>query len=70
MTACSIIRMANMKGLIYILLDGVGDRPDPKLNWITSLEAAHTPWLDSLARRGISGLVYPVGKDIAPESDI
>ncbi|MCP8306113.1 MAG: 2,3-bisphosphoglycerate-independent phosphoglycerate mutase [archaeon] len=62
--------MANMKGLIYILLDGVGDRPDPKLNWITSLEAAHTPWLDSLARRGISGLVYPVGKDIAPESDI
>ncbi|MCP8323670.1 MAG: alkaline phosphatase family protein [Candidatus Methylarchaceae archaeon HK02M2] len=59
-----------MKRLIYILLDGVGDKPDPELNWITPLEAAHTPQLDSLARGGISGLVYPVGKDIPPESDI
>ncbi|MGQ9468699.1 MAG: alkaline phosphatase family protein [Nitrososphaerales archaeon] len=59
-----------MSKIIYVLLDGVGDRPDPRLNYITPLEAAYTPYLDSLARKGISGLVYPVGKDIPPESDI
>jgi len=59
-----------MNKLIYVLLDGVGDRPDPRLNYVTPLEAAHTPNLDFLARKGISGLVYPVGKDIPPESDI
>ncbi|MEM3437102.1 MAG: alkaline phosphatase family protein [Nitrososphaerales archaeon] len=59
-----------MKKLIYILLDGVGDRPDPELNYVTPLEAAYTPNLDFLARKGKSGLVYPVGKDISPESDI
>lgn len=56
--------------LFYILLDGVGDKPDPSLNWLTPLEAAYTPSLDLLARRSISGLVYPVAKGIAPESDI
>ncbi|MGQ9719161.1 MAG: alkaline phosphatase family protein [Nitrososphaerales archaeon] len=59
-----------MNKILYILLDGVGDRPDPRLNYITPLDAAHTPRLDSLARKGISGLVYPVGKNISPESDI
>lgn len=59
-----------MNKLIYVLLDGVGDRPDPRLNYVTPLEAAHTPNLDFLARKGISGLVYPVGKYISPESDI
>ncbi|MEM2955910.1 MAG: hypothetical protein QXM25_04255, partial [Nitrososphaerales archaeon] len=59
-----------MGRLVYVLLDGVGDRPDPRLNYVTPLEAAYTPNLDSLARKGFSGLVYPVGKSIAPESDI
>ncbi|MCP8321934.1 MAG: 2,3-bisphosphoglycerate-independent phosphoglycerate mutase, partial [archaeon] len=59
-----------MSKMIYVLLDGVGDRPDPRLNYVTPLEAAYTPYLDSLARKGISGLVYTVGKDISPESDI
>ncbi len=59
-----------MSKMIYVLLDGVGDRPDPSLNYVTPLEAAYTPHLDSLARKGISGFVYPVSKDISPESDI
>lgn len=59
-----------MSKIVYVLLDGVGDRPDPKLNYVTPLESAYTPNLDSLARKGISGLVYSVGKDIPPESDI
>ncbi len=59
-----------MRRLLYILLDGVGDRPHPDLRGKTPLEAAHTPNMDKLACMGISGLVYPVGKGIAPESDI
>ena len=59
-----------MDKLIYVLLDGVGDRPNPKLNYLTPLEAAYTPNLDKLVRKGISGIVHPVGKGISPESDI
>ena len=59
-----------MRKLLYVLLDGVGDRPNPELNYTTPLEAALTPNLDALARQGVKGLVYPVGEGIAPESDI
>lgn len=55
---------------MYVLLDGAGDRPDPRLGFRTPLEAARTPNLDLLASRGSMGLVYTVGKGIAPESDV
>jgi 2,3-bisphosphoglycerate-independent phosphoglycerate mutase len=56
--------------LIYIIIDGMGDRPIKELNGKTPLEAAETPHMDSLARIGKTGLMYTVGKDIAPESDV
>lgn len=56
--------------LVYVLLDGVGDLPHPSLNDLTPLEAAYTPNMDKLARRGVMGRVYSVGKNIPPESDI
>ena len=59
-----------MVKLAYVLLDGVGDLPHPDLNDLTPLEAAYTPNMDILARRGMMGRVYSVGKGIAPESDI
>lgn len=59
-----------MGKLLYILLDGVGDRPNPSLNHLSPLEAALTPNLDELARLGKTGLVQTVGKGISPESDI
>lgn len=59
-----------MKKILYVVLDGLGDRPVPDLGDQTPLESAETPGLDSLATRGICGIVYPVGKGIAPESDI
>ncbi len=59
-----------MVKLIYILLDGVGDFPNSSLNDLTPLEAAYTPNMDFLARNGVMGRVYSVGKGIAPESDI
>ena len=51
-------------------LDGLGDDPIPELGDLTPLEAADTPFLDELARRGRTGTVVTVGPGIAPESDI
>ncbi len=34
------------------------------------MEAAHAPYLDNLAKAGQTGLMYTVGRNIAPESDI
>jgi len=59
-----------MKKVLYIVLDGLGDLPNPLLNGKTPLEAASTPNLDNLARLGKTGLMYTVGKGIAPESDV
>ncbi len=56
--------------LIYIVIDGMGDRPIPELDNQTPLEAAETPYMDSLAKNGKTGLMYTVGKGIAPESDV
>jgi 2,3-bisphosphoglycerate-independent phosphoglycerate mutase len=59
-----------MRRLLYVCLDGLGDDPVPELGNRTPLEAARTPFLDSLARRGRTGVVTTVGPGIAPESDI
>jgi 2,3-bisphosphoglycerate-independent phosphoglycerate mutase len=59
-----------MNRLLYVCLDGLGDDPIPALGDRTPLEAARTPNLDRLAGLGRQGLVYTVGKGIAPESDI
>lgn len=59
-----------MKNILFVILDGVGDRPIPQLNYTTTLESASTPNLDYFARKSVGGLVYTVGKGIAPESDI
>ena len=59
-----------MKKIIYVVLDGLGDLPHPDLNNQTPLASAVSPYLDNLAKSGQGGLMYTVGKDIAPESDI
>ncbi len=59
-----------MKKILYVILDGVGDRPIAALGGQTPLGAARTPNLDRLAREGRLGLVQTVGPDIAPESDV
>src|SRR4030043_633881 len=59
-----------MKKILYIVLDGLGDLPVKELGDKTPLEAALTPNLDRLAQKGKTGIVYPVKKGIAPESDI
>ncbi len=59
-----------MHKLLYVCLDGLGDDPVAEFDGRTPLEAASTPFLDSLAAGGREGLVHTVGKGIAPESDI
>ena len=59
-----------MKKIFYIVLDGLGDLPIKELGYKTPLEAAFTPNMDKLAQKGKTGIVYPAGKGIAPESDV
>ncbi|KON31882.1 hypothetical protein AC477_03680, partial [miscellaneous Crenarchaeota group-1 archaeon SG8-32-1] len=56
--------------LIYVIIDGMGDRPIEELGGKTPLEVAETPYMDSLANAGKTGLMYTVGKGMAPESDV
>ena len=55
--------------LIFAVIDGMGDLPIDELGNKTPLEAAVTPNMDYLARNGQTGLMYTVGKGVAPESD-
>ena len=59
-----------MKKIFYVVLDGLGDLPIKELGNKTPLEAALTPNMDILAQKGITGLIHPVEKGIAPESDV
>ncbi len=52
--------------LIYLVIDGGADKIGAK----TSFEVAETPNLDLVAKKGINGLMYVVGKGVAPESDL
>ena len=53
--------------IIMVVIDGASDRPEAGQK--TPLEAASTPNLDTLVRRGALGSMFTVGKGIAPESD-
>ena len=55
--------------LIYVVIDGLGDLPLAELGNETPLGMADTPNMDRLAWNGKTGLMYAVGKGIAPESD-
>ena len=56
----------------YVILvgDGMGDYPVPELGGKTPLEAAATPHLDELARRGELGLARTIPPGKEPGSDI
>lgn len=59
-----------MRKILYVILDGLADRPIQALGGRTPLEAADTPHLDALAAEGQQGLVVTVAEGIAPESDV
>lgn len=52
--------------LVYLVIDGMADSlSDP----VTTLEIAEKPALDWIAKNGVCGLMYSIGRGIAPESD-
>ena len=55
---------------IVIIGDGMADRPDERLGGKTLLQAAHTPYMDALARMGRCGLLKTVPDDMHPGSEV
>ena len=58
-----------MKYLV-LLGDGMADFAIPELNGRTPLEAAHTPAMDEIARRGVCAQFKPIPDDLPAGSDI
>lgn len=55
---------------ILFLGDGMADEPLADLQGQTPLQAAHTPFMDSIARRGRSGTMLTLPEGFATSSDI
>jgi len=55
---------------IIILGDGMADEPIASLGNKTPLQAAHTPYMDFLAKKGRNGLLDTVPNGFAPGSEI
>jgi len=55
--------------ILFLVIDGLADRPCPELKNLTPLEAADRPNLNRLARNGITGIMDPVAPGIRPGSD-
>ncbi|MBS7655082.1 2,3-bisphosphoglycerate-independent phosphoglycerate mutase [Candidatus Bathyarchaeota archaeon] len=55
---------------IFVICDGMGDRPVKEHGYKTPLEAANTPHLDKLAEEGLIGLMDPVSPGVRPGSDV
>ena len=58
-----------MKAL-FIVLDGLGDRPIAEFNFLTPLQYAHTPNIDKLASNSICGQLHSLGAGRRPSSDV
>jgi len=56
--------------VILLILDGIADRPWPALGGLTPLQAAVTPNLDRFASLGQTGVLHPLGRGLAPGSEL
>jgi 2,3-bisphosphoglycerate-independent phosphoglycerate mutase len=54
---------------VLLIVDGLGDLPNPALDGLTPLEAARTPNLDRMAGRGGFGLADPLARGEVPNTD-
>ena len=57
------------KKILFIVLDGISDRPCPELGGLTPLAAAKKPVLDRLAHEGICGIMDTIAAGVRPGSD-
>src|SRR5579864_2262305 len=53
---------------VLVVLDGLGDIATKEQNYLTPLEAAHTPNLDKIAKDSAQGRMIPVAPGITPGS--
>ncbi|MCW1301166.1 MAG: 2,3-bisphosphoglycerate-independent phosphoglycerate mutase [Candidatus Nanoarchaeia archaeon] len=58
-----------MDKLVFVIIDGLGDRKCRELYGKTPLEAASKPFLDYFARHGKVGLINVIDPSIAPTSE-
>lgn len=63
-----LLKGDDLKALMLIC-DGMADRPIVELSNRTPLEAARTPNMDKLAKRGICGLMDTIAPGVPPGSD-
>lgn len=62
--------MSKVNKVIFLIFDGLGDRPIKEFGYKTPLEAAMTPNLDAIASKSICGLSNALGRGIRPGSDV
>lgn len=62
--------MSKVSKVIFLIFDGLGDRPIKDFGYKTPLEAAMTPNLDAIASKSICGLSNALGRGIRPGSDV
>jgi 2,3-bisphosphoglycerate-independent phosphoglycerate mutase len=55
--------------VLFLVLDGISDRPCEVLNGTTPLQAARTPVLDRIASEGICGIMDTIAPGVRPGSD-
>jgi 2,3-bisphosphoglycerate-independent phosphoglycerate mutase len=55
--------------ILFLVLDGISDRPCPALGGKTPLSAARKPVLDKLAAEGICGIMDTISPGVRPGSD-
>ncbi len=61
--------LSNDNKVIFLILDGLGDIPNPAFDLKTPLEAAKKPNMDGLAMKsGVLGRIIPVDIGITPGS--
>jgi 2,3-bisphosphoglycerate-independent phosphoglycerate mutase len=62
------LAIENTTRIVLLVLDGLGDLPNPERDWLTPLEAARTPNFDALAPSCALGRILPVAPGVTPGS--
>lgn len=62
--------MSIVNKVMFLIFDGLGDRPIKEFGNKTPLEAANTPNFDKLASKSICGLSNALGRGVRPGSDV
>ena len=62
--------MSKANKVLFVIFDGLGDRPIEDFGFKTPLEAASTPNFDKIASNSVCGLSNALGRGVRPGSDV